>query len=99
MVMDYSLLLGLEEVSPNSKPVSRNGALVSADGKHVYHFGVIDFLCTFKLAKQLEVIAKSTLRNAKKEELSAMRSKPYGNRFYKFMKNEVFNASTSRLSH
>jgi hypothetical protein len=49
--MDYSLLLGVEEIKGGARPESRNGALVSQDGNYVYHFSIIDFLATFKFKK------------------------------------------------
>ena len=39
----------------------------------------------------MELIAKTTMLSARKETVSAMRSRPYGERFLQFMAREVFS--------
>jgi hypothetical protein len=57
-VMDYSLLIGIEELHKGQQVVSTNRSILSGDSKYVYHMGIIDYLSTFRMKKQLEVIAK-----------------------------------------
>ena len=72
-IMDYSLLLGIfEDIQ---------------EGKYIYKFGIIDYLGTFGIMKHGEIMWKTTFKKAKRVQLSAMHSDPYGNRFLNFMSN------------
>ena len=89
--MDYSLLLAIEKVEHGSslhEKVDRH-LFYSSCGKYIYHLAIIDYLQTFNLSKIMESKLKTNMLNRPKELISAVEPKLYGDRFIKFMKNEV----------
>jgi hypothetical protein len=56
--MDYSLLLGIEKLDDGVSYAPKCWSMPSKCGKYVYHIGIIDYLSTFRMKKQMEVWAK-----------------------------------------
>ena len=62
-MIDYSLLLTLENIQPNQKVICTNNRKLSVDGKTVIHLGIIDYLQEFNLAKYIEMKWRSLGKN------------------------------------
>ena len=87
--MDYSLLLAIERILPDSKVTSSRHMYYSRCGKYVYHLAIIDYLQTFDMSKKFESGFKQHVLFRPMELISAVEPILYGQRFIKFMKNEV----------
>ena len=61
---------------------------LSETGKYIYHMGIIDYLQSFTLEKNLENKIK-TLIHKEGAEISAVKPKRYARRFLKFMRDTV----------
>lgn len=95
--MDYSLLLAIEMVEPgyivNEKSfdkIERRHSFVSSCGKFIYHVAIIDYLQVYNFQKWGESGLKRWILRRPAELISAVEPDFYGDRFIKFMKNEVF---------
>lgn len=86
-VMDYSLLLLLEERSFLKGSVVQ-GTNFFKFGKYLVFIGLIDFLQTFNMKKKIEQGYK-VLKVSNADEVSAIAPKPYRKRFMKLVK-QVF---------
>ena len=62
----------------------------SQDGKYIYHISIIDYLQMYDIGKKAETLTKVTLQGATYNDLSSVDHNSYGDRFEKFMKEEVF---------
>ena len=90
--MDYSLLLAIEKVQTGMEQEHREDSrhvFYSSCGKYVYHLAIIDYLQTYNMHKQMESKFKTNILVRQRELISAVEPKLYGERFIKFMKNEV----------
>lgn len=63
---------------------------LSADKKWVYQIGVIDYLITYNFNKKTEVFFKTYIKQYDPKKVSVCHSSPYGNRYIKFMREQVF---------
>ena len=63
--------------------------MVSSCGNYTYHVAIIDYLQSFNFDKRLESWFKTFVRRRSYQLISAVDPKTYGDRFLKFMKNEV----------
>lgn len=63
---------------------------ISSNRKFIYHIGIIDYLQTYNMEKQLESRIKTTLLGRSFNEISAIDPKPYAERFLGFMVDKVF---------
>lgn len=98
-LMDYSILIGIEEIrhsesmydiqglKRSSISTSSSHQFVSKCEKFIYHISLIDYLQTYNLRKKMEVVYKSRVKNAKTEEISSMNPTSYQERFFKFIKS------------
>lgn len=55
----------------------------------MYHISIIDYLTEFNIHKKLECFYKVDIKGDKKELISAVDSKTYSKRFFKFIKKEI----------
>ena len=106
-IIDYSLLLGIHEVSHNSlsqfddgePPADENPYFVSvksADGHFVYFFGIIDILTTYRAcSKKLEHFFKRLFQGP---GISCIPPRPYAERFKAFMATNIFVAHPHKSS-
>ena len=105
-LMDYSILIGIEEVKPSVSiqegflthmqsfgPTSSSYQFASKCQKFIYHICLIDYLQTYNLKKKMEVVYKSKVKHAKTEEISSMNPRSYQERFYKFVRTQVFKGN------
>ena len=60
------------------------------DKGKVYHLAIIDYLQGWNCGKQGETFFKTNFLGQEKKAVSSMPPIPYGDRFYQFMKEEVF---------
>lgn len=90
--MDYSLLVGVHPIGPNSvklgKPgktlaTKHYGGIMSRCGKYLYFFGVIDILTVYNMRKFLETTWKSMFVD--EEKISAVNPCLYRERFEHFI--------------
>lgn len=88
--------LNAEEFDPDEHG-NINWHVNSACGRFIYHIAIIDFLQRFDVSKKAERVAKSLKLKFKRnyegfgpDDLSAMDPEKYKQRFYNFMKREVF---------
>lgn len=92
--MDYSLLLNVESVSPDSVDESwaTRNIFLSKDQTEVYHIGIIDYLQTYNFQKRFERFAKSAWceRRTNSDQQSSIPPEPYAKRFIEFMQLKVF---------
>ena len=84
MLMDYSLLLVIEQASPNTLP-SRNKIIGK---KATYHIGIIDYLTSWSFAKKSEYYYKTFVKG--KSEISCIHPEKYAQRFIKSINKEIF---------
>ena len=63
--------------------------IVSIQGELRYKLGVIDFLTKYNISKAVENKLKSTIRAVNSNEVSAIESASYAQRFSKFMKDNL----------
>eukprot|EP00294_Goniomonas_avonlea_P010972 CAMPEP_0114564336 /NCGR_PEP_ID=MMETSP0114-20121206/13659_1 /TAXON_ID=31324 /ORGANISM="Goniomonas sp, Strain m" /LENGTH=390 /DNA_ID=CAMNT_0001750383 /DNA_START=93 /DNA_END=1265 /DNA_ORIENTATION=+ len=91
-VMDYSLLVGVHEISSHGWDEAPAGTVKSSCGTRLYCFGIIDVLSAFDMTRRLESFVKGLKHN--KRELSCVNPEDYGSRF----RNRIANLLTSRES-
>ena len=60
------------------------------DGK-IFHIGIIDYLQEYNTAKSFERCSKILYYRVNEEAISVAKPDVYGNRFIRFMEEEVFN--------
>lgn len=61
---------------------------LSANGKYIYHIGIIDYLQDFNFEKIMENKLKVMI-NKSGAQISAIEPKPYATRYLKFMRDKV----------
>jgi hypothetical protein len=104
-LLDYSLLLAVEQVKKESrsginnsfnktftswqKSATSRNQFKSSCGNYIYHVSVIDFLTMFNFEKRMESFYKVYVKNQNAKLISCVEPKLYGSRFRNFMKNEV----------
>jgi len=76
--MDYSLLLGIQHVTPGEENISDCG-FYSYTKKEIYYVGIIDYLIEYGLAKKFERMGKSIYANY--HEVSVCSVPEYAKRF------------------
>jgi 1-phosphatidylinositol-4-phosphate 5-kinase len=92
-IIDYSLLLGIHKVNAEDEPLikyemrNRNRfTITSKDGTECYYLSIIDFFTQYDLKKKTEFFFKSHFLS---QDVSAIPPKPYGERFYNFIQNNL----------
>ena len=70
--------------------ISLSNKIISSDGKFIYHISIIDYLQTYNFWKKGETYMKIMFKKAHLKDLSSVHPDIYADRFYKFMKDEVF---------
>lgn len=73
-LLDYSLLLVIEQIRGPKKEFNRN-IYYSSNGKEAYHMGIIDFLQDWNFTKIVENTVKGIKVNS--ETLSAVNPRKY----------------------
>ena len=92
-LMDYSLLLGVEEVKSRKtifNITDSRSHYRSECGKYIYHLSIIDYLQRYTMIKRLETIWKQMTTSSRAWDISSIESKKYKKRFIYFMKSKVF---------
>jgi 1-phosphatidylinositol-4-phosphate 5-kinase len=85
MIMDYSLLLMIENINCLRNTMI-NKTFVASYGKFIVFAGVIDFLQTYNTKKKLEHRYKK-LKNQESIHFSSIAPTPYRKRFIRMVKN------------
>jgi len=91
--MDYSFLLGIHKVEPQTSNRVEKRLETSDRGyfsysfESIYYFGIIDYLIRYDVVKQVESVIKRTL-SAKKEEISSVAPQDYANRFASYLEKK-----------
>lgn len=70
--------------------ISLSDKILSSDGKYIYHISIIDYLQTYNWWKLGETYGKMIFLKAHMKDLSSVHPDIYADRFFKFMKDEVF---------
>ena len=84
---DYEYYLGdICDDTPEKRRQKRH-IFMSDDGMYLYYVGIIDYLQDFNLNKKGENFLKGFIDDP--NEISAVPSKQYAKRFYRFMQNTV----------
>lgn len=65
------------------------GGMRSVDGQTIYYFGIIDIFTHYGVMKKMEHFIKSVQYDS--TTISCIPPENYADRFYEFMKNEVFS--------
>ena len=98
-IIDYSLLIGIHEVSAASPMLHEEPEEIqednsyfmrvnSQDGRHVYFFGIIDILTTYNSCfKKFEHQIKKVFQGP---TISCVPPRPYSERFKTFIKTTIF---------
>ena len=93
-IMDYSLLLAIEDAPGQSERTSLNvrNYRVNETRNKIgnLHIGVIDYLQAFNFSKKSETWCKTNVLGKKKQGLSSVPPDIYQARFVKFMRETVF---------
>ena len=63
--------------------------VTSESGKYFYHMSIIDYLQEYNDKKKFENFWKVKICRNGKDKISCVPAIPYGDRFYKFMEQEV----------
>lgn len=72
----------------NDKMENRN-QFASADGRYIYHVGIIDYLQDYNWEKFGETKFKSIGKGTKAKLISSVPPPDYARRFFNFMQNDV----------
>ena len=88
-IMDYSLLLVIEDTLQNPSRTHRKDTRNNMRGQHV---GIIDYLQTYDSSKRAETWWKTRVLCKNPKLLSSVTPAEYQHRFYSFMQEHVFPA-------
>jgi len=96
--MDYSLLLGIHKVDPNTqtqyiqekRTETSDRGFFSYNWETIYYFGIIDYLIRYDVTKQVESVIKRTVL-AKKEEISSVAPQDYASRFVNYLDKKIWS--------
>ena len=89
-LLDYSLLLGIENLTGGDYPDVREDLHKIIVGDKMYHIALIDFMQAWNWKKKWEHAIKTKILLSDSKKLSAVNPTLYGERFRKFMSREVF---------
>lgn len=97
-VMDYSLLLVIEQITDKVQAAYRlenleRNEYKSNDNSMIYHFGIIDFLQKWTTQKKVENFGRSIMIDETK--ISCVNPTLFEKRFLDFIRKEVLNKHRS----
>ena len=94
-IMDYSLLLVIDEDSSQTLPVNTSilsySSVMSRNKIGMQHVGIIDYLQIFNFNKKAESCWKTRILGNKSDGLSCAPPGIYQRRFMRFMEEQVFS--------